>query len=221
MSIDNRMLRVYNEGEPFLGEYIQHLEALNALVKASSGPFEGSIFYEDQSINFSPIPNRTFIAKRKNWAFFCLCGTSLLEIGFNAGHSALLALTANPMLRYIGIDLGGHPYTTACFEYLHSIFNDRVQLLIGDSRTVLKTFPQKSRQFDLASVDGGHDFEFVTSDLSEICRIGVQGTPIIIDDIGHPPIRAAILSAIAKRYLKLNHIPLLAGPTDQIFLEVV
>ena len=35
----------------------------------------------------------------------------LLEIGVNAGHSALLALSANPSLAYHGVDLDGHGYT--------------------------------------------------------------------------------------------------------------
>jgi hypothetical protein len=221
MSVDNRVLRIYNDGEPFLGEYIAHLEKLNSIVRNYPGHFEGSIFYQDQSKDFPPVPDVAFMSKRKNWAFFSLFGSSMLEIGFNAGHSALLALTTNPTLHYTGVDLGGHSYTIPCFEYLKEIFKDRIDIFIGDSTKVLKDFSYKSKKYDLASVDGGHDFQFVTSDLAEICRISASGTPVIIDDIGHPPIRAAILSSIAQRRLKLNHIPLLAGPTDQIFLEVI
>eukprot|EP00966_Prymnesium_polylepis_P302415 6986830-Prymnesium_polylepis.1 len=62
----------------------------------------------------------------------------MLEIGFNGGHSATLALIANPKLDYHAIDLCEHNYTRRCFQLLRFRFPGRVTLTCGDSTVSLR-----------------------------------------------------------------------------------
>jgi hypothetical protein len=64
------------------------------------------------------IPDPIYRYKRPNYLRYVTSGRCLLEIGFNAGHSALLALTANQYLTYTGIDICKYKYTRASFDYL-------------------------------------------------------------------------------------------------------
>ena len=85
----------------------------------------------------------------------------LLEVGVNAGHSALLALSSNPKLQYYGVDIVSHSYTIACVDFLKGEFPGRVHLFPGDSREVLPWLADRSGDlaFDLFSIDGGHTSE--------------------------------------------------------------
>ena len=86
----------------------------------SGVPLEGNLFTEHFQPEIPAVPIEAFRNKRSNYALFCAAGSSLLEIGFNAGHSCMLALSANKDLVYTGVDIGMHAYTQPCFEYLRS-----------------------------------------------------------------------------------------------------
>jgi hypothetical protein len=120
--------------EPCLEAYKSHLIEINKIVLESKEKLEGNLFYfhESTPVLDAPEPGRKH--KRFNYGFFVLGGNKLLEIGFNAGHSALLALTSNPDLVYVGVDLANHRYTIPCFKYLESVFGNRINLIVGDSR---------------------------------------------------------------------------------------
>ncbi len=42
--------------------------------------------------------------------------TTMCEVGFNAGHSALAFLVADPAFRVVSFDLGAHQYVVAAHE---------------------------------------------------------------------------------------------------------
>jgi len=201
--------------DPFWGEYFAHLAALNQIVRQSGAPLERSIFFEHQ-MEPSLAPRFELVEKRRNFAFFAMLGTAMLELGFNAGHSALLALTANKNLSYVAIDPLAHPYARPCFDYLRSVFGNRIKLIAGDPKTILEQFSTSG--FDLASIDGAHDFPTLQSELAELCRILPPASTILLNEASHPPARAALLGAIAAKRLKIFATPL--PPADQIFLEV-
>ena len=62
----------------------------------------------------------------------------MLEVVFNAGHSATLALIANPTLEYHALDLCQHNYTRRCFQLLMFRFPGRVSMTCGDSTVRLR-----------------------------------------------------------------------------------
>lgn len=150
--------------EPGYDDYKEHLIALNRIVRESGAPLEGNPFYYHHDIA-ADRPDVRRINRRRNIALYASTGESLLEIGFNAGHGCLLALTVNPSLRYTGIDIGWNPYAAPCGSYLKSIFKDRFDLIIADSREVLPRMRRASTMFDLIRSDAGHDFDTAQSNL--------------------------------------------------------
>jgi hypothetical protein len=184
----NHFLSLRNsEYDPGYREYAAYLSGLNEVSQQFSGIVEGNLFYDgpnDFIGNFAKAPISRYRGKRRDYATYVLSGSSLLEIGFNAGHSALLALTVNPNLRYFGVDFGNHPYTTPCFEYLRQIFGNRIDLWIGDSRDLIPALRHsKDIKFNLFHIDGGHDFGVAYADLCNVIDFCLDGDVILFDDI--------------------------------------
>ena len=168
--------------EPGYEEYQHHLAALNQIVRESGTLLEGNLFAEHLRPHISDNPVECFRNKRANYAIFCSGGLSLLEIGFNAGHSCMLALTVNTKLRYIGVDIGMHAYTQPCYEYLKSVFGDRIALHIGDSRDVVPSLRRQKERFDLYHLDGGHGFNVAHADLCNLLDFADEGSTLLVDD---------------------------------------
>jgi hypothetical protein len=157
------------------------LKELNRLATDGDAGVEGNLFYfgKPDSIDAPPDPKRN--GKRRNYQFFLLGCRSLLEIGFNAGHSALLALSCNPDLRYVGVDLGRHGYVARCSGLLRERFGDRIDLVTGDSREVMTRFHQRA-PFDRYHVDGGHSIGVASTDLSNVWACAKHGDLVLMDD---------------------------------------
>ena len=182
-SIDRR-----DAAEVFSPRFNRRLEALNQLVVDSGEVLEGNIFYWDRETDFlgrRPVANLT-PARRNLWRATRF-KRQMLEIGFNAGHSALLALSGNPALVYHGVDLAEHTYTQPCVEYLQREFPGRVHFWPGDSR---ETLPYLATQrsdldFDIFHVDGGHTDDLCRADMSNCLRIarGGRGKHLLLDDV--------------------------------------
>ena len=120
------------------------------------------------------------------------------EIGFNAGFSTQVFLTANPKARVVSFDLVEHGYTKVAKEILDKKFPGRHTLIAGDST---KTVPEFGRQnpdvrFDLFFIDGGHDYEVAKADIMNVMPLCTADTAVIIDDLtpwlkwGEGPARA-------------------------------
>lgn len=109
---------------------------------------------------------------------------TILEVGFNAGHSSYVFLNARPDVRVLSFDLGEHQYVPAAKTFIDRKFPGRHELVLGDSRVTvpryLATHPDS--RFDLAFVDGGHDYEVASADLQN-CRGLARGAFVIMDDL--------------------------------------
>ena len=179
------------EWEPAYDLYRDHLAALTKIISDLGYQLEGSLFNKHMISHVPQRPDPDFLSKRRNFALFCTGGDSLFEIGFNAGHSCLLALTVNPELTYVGVDMGYHHYVRPCFEYLRSVFGSRVQLHLGDSREVLPVLREHGkRQYDLYHLDGGHEFGVAHADLTNILSMAQRPATLMFDDTGHPDLDA-------------------------------
>lgn len=106
---------------------------------------------------------------------------NILEIGFNAGHSADTFLTYNSNCNLVSFDIGEHSYVKIAKEYIDRTYPARHTLILGDST---KTIPKYETdiKFDLIFIDGGHSYEVARADLMNCKRFSHKDTIVIIDD---------------------------------------
>lgn len=131
-------------------------EEIARICTMSGEAVEGNCFYLHKRID---APLAELLPKQMNIFSLGRAARHILEIGFNAGHSTLLFLLANPASSVVCFDLCEHAYTRPCFEFLADHFPGRIELYAGNS---LKTVPlfvtqNPDRVFDLVHIDGGHE----------------------------------------------------------------
>lgn len=109
----------------------------------------------------------------------------IMEIGFNAGHSANTFLNANPFADVVSFDLGCHPYVNFAKQYIDMTYEGRHQLILGDSQKTLveygNTNPNKT--FDLIFIDGGHEYDIALNDMMNCMKFAHENTIVILDDV--------------------------------------
>jgi hypothetical protein len=174
--------------EQFSPRFVERLTALNALVRQSGEVLEGGLFYWDREADFvDQPPDATLAPARRNLWRASRFKRAMLEVGVNAGHGALLYLSANPDLVWHGVDICVHSYVEPCVAYLANEFPGRVQLHRGDSREILPRLAthRPELDFDLFHIDGGHTDELCRADVSNCIRLarGGRGKHLVLDDI--------------------------------------
>jgi predicted O-methyltransferase YrrM len=158
------------------------------LVHVGQEDLEGNIWSRNHTIE----PESTLLNKQKNivWLAKELKEGTVLEVGLNAGFSALLFLLSNPTIKLIGYDLGEHEYAKRCVETLQSDFPGRLEVVFGDSRKTLPLLPSKS--FECIHIDGGHSEEVAKSDVKEASRLLKSNGFLLVDDTNLGDVRKAI-----------------------------
>tara|TARA_B100001113_G_scaffold90384_1_gene72333 strand:+ start:1456 stop:3072 length:1617 start_codon:yes stop_codon:yes gene_type:complete len=133
----------------------KHFDKLYTICKEIGEKVEGNCF--TAHLNIDNTINE-LIYKQLNHFSLGMNATNIMEIGFNAGHSSLLYLLANPNSKLTIFDICQHKYTLPCFKYLQSVFPDRLQIFPGDStKTVPEFYTNNSNsKFDLIHIDGAH-----------------------------------------------------------------
>jgi predicted O-methyltransferase YrrM len=130
--------------------------------------------------NCDNIPQQQYTLKRLISDFNI---KNILEIGFNAGHSADLFLS-NSLSNVTSFDINDHNSVKCGKEYIDKKFPSRHTLIIGDST---KTIPEyiinnNSKTFDLIFIDGGHTYEIAMADLLNCKKLAHKDTIVIMDD---------------------------------------
>lgn len=109
---------------------------------------------------------------------------SILEIGFNAGHSADTFLS-HSVAHVVSFDLDARPCVQKAKEYIDQKYPTRHTLIIGDSTQTIplyiKDHPEK--KFDLIYIDGGHSVEVAYADLMNCKKLAHEKTIVIMDDV--------------------------------------
>ena len=122
---------------------------------------------------------------------------SIMEIGFNAGHSALLFLAITPPeTKVVSFDLGEYAYVFAAKRYIDSVFPGRHTLVTGDSTVTIPKYEEQVAhrmkntitapplRFDLIFIDGGHQADIPVKDILNSQRLAsAADTVVAIDDI--------------------------------------
>ena len=192
--------------EVFSDRFITRLKTLNDFVRGAEEVIEGGIFYWDLDADFfDKMPDPSLAPARRNLWRATRFKKSLLEIGVNAGHSALLSLSANDNLIYHGVDIGSHKYTDSCVDYLAREFPGRVRFYPGDSREVLPYLAthHPELEFDIFHVDGGHTDGACRTDISNCIRLARAGfgKHLLLDDIN-----ASWIFDVYCEYVSLGHL---------------
>jgi len=88
---------------------------------------------------------------------------SLMEIGFNAGHSSAFILDNFDDVRVHSYDIGWHKYTESNAQKVKEKYGDRFNFTIKDSK---KIEPKEIQfKYDIMYIDGEHTFEGALSDI--------------------------------------------------------
>jgi predicted O-methyltransferase YrrM len=104
----------------------------------------------------------------------------IMEIGFNAGHSAEAFLKFSKNVHVTSFDVGTHSYLYQGKAYLDERYPGRHELIIGDSTV---TVPQYTGEpFDAIFIDGGHKFPIVQADILNCKRLSHPETIVFLDD---------------------------------------
>ncbi len=175
-------------------ELERHLTAMGDLVRGSCEPLEGNCFYAHYTMN-----RRVELEpKQRNLCVAACHGNKVLEIGFNAGHSALLFLLANPRCTVQIFDMGEHAYSRPCFDYLSNEFPGRMSIVWGDSCVTVPNYicdtigTESWYEFDVVHIDGGHTEVVCESDIRYARLISSWRAWVIIDDIRFATIQTVV-----------------------------
>lgn len=176
----------FQEKESIFEEHIRNIEQI---IRQCSSPkkVEGNSVYHHLSLN------RYADLRNKQINLFH-CGAKaeqrIFEVGFNAGHSAILMLLGRDPSRPTTLticDIAEHAYMKPCVEYVRKVFpNVVIEYIIGDSTRVLPKWIDANQQsigtYDVFHVDGCHSEECAKSDLGCAVKLTCEGGTIIVDD---------------------------------------
>ena len=109
---------------------------------------------------------------------------TVCEIGFNAGHSAVSWLAANPDIFLYSFDLGYHKYTRPIAQYLKQRYPGRFEIILGDSTKTLPKFiaSHPTVKCDVMSIDGGHFYDIALHDFNNFRKMASARNLLHYDD---------------------------------------
>lgn len=172
-------------------EYLRICADLKEIIEDMGEPLEGNCVYRHLSFDWWDV----LLNKRVNYQKAAKGKKLICEIGFNAGHSILAMILANPNAHYVLFDLGIHAYARPCFEYIKKIFPlTAIEIFWGDSRKTLAAYNDGHPEmiFDLVHIDGGHRSEVYSEDWKNSLEATASGSLIIFDDTDSTKINAFI-----------------------------
>lgn len=164
------------------------LDTVKQIVTDSYTPLEGNIFYIHETFTLSQL----LYTKQLN-LFWCgkQATTRICEIGFNAGHSAMVMLLGRDAtsLDFTIFDIGAHPYTAPCVQYIQSTFpHIRFEYVKGDSTLSIPEWIRTNKSaiwtYDIVHVDGGHSEQCISNDMKHADLLVRVNGIIIVDDTG-------------------------------------
>jgi hypothetical protein len=167
------------------------LDDLKKIITNSKAPLEGNNFYKHGTL----ILENWKILKQLN-IFWCgkQALTKICEIGFNAGHSTMLMLLGREKtpLDFLIFDIGRHPYTRPCLNYIKSHFaHVHFEYIEGDSTLTMPKWIETNQThlelYDVVHVDGGHSEHCISNDMKNADLLVKKGGIVIVDDtnFGH------------------------------------
>ena len=99
----------------------------------------------------------------------------VLEIGTYMGHSLLIMLLSNPLLKITCIDISDK-YSLRAVNVLNKYFNNAIKFIHSDSLLALKTL---NDTYDFFHIDGHHDNEYIKKEFNTIINLNLNCDKII------------------------------------------
>lgn len=169
----------------------------------------GNLFYDHLLPNFSQAPLLDECDLKRRRLFEAAQRSSVMfEIGINGGHSALLALMANPNLKLVANDIAAfyppeplcHPevYVPVACETLKHLFPGRVTTIIGDCLTAVPEYVRShpSQHIDLVHIDG--EKTTYRADFENLRPALKSGAIVIFDDSQQERVREVVDSLLKQ-----------------------
>jgi predicted O-methyltransferase YrrM len=109
---------------------------------------------------------------------------NIMEIGFNAGHSADLFLNTKDDIVVTSFDIGQHNYVLYGKSFIDQKYPFRHNLIIGDSKKTVNQFRENNLgvKFDLIFIDGDHSELGAITDLVNSNYLAHKDTIVVLDD---------------------------------------
>ena len=182
------------------------LEELYNLAKEYQKNIEGNVFNGYGKVN----QLKNIIKDSHNY----------LEVGFNAGHSCLVALHSNPKIKNVLIfDINHHKYTEPCFNRLKSWFKHINFIFIkGDSTKTIPNYNNYNIKYDFIHIDGGHSKYIAKSDIINCRKLSSFNHKLLIDDCSIVKTKRCILGVCdaVKECIKEDIIKILNLPDNSV-----
>ena len=184
----------------------QYLNDLKEIIINSKSSLEGNCFYHNGTLNLSS----ELYPKQLNLFW---CGKQgpqkICEIGFNAGHSAMLLLLGSKPSTFTIFDIGHHSYSKPAFEYIQSKFtNTNFEYIEGDSTITVPKWINEHNElysYDIVHVDGGHSDHCISNDMKHAHYLVKKNGIIIIDDTNFGSINKHVdLYLSTKKYIEVR-----------------
>jgi hypothetical protein len=207
--------------EQWTSDALALIRELNTVVVGTGEPLEGNYCH----MHHAEVGRWTPPDPRRSWKreFLRQAVTGLrtfLEVGFNAGHSAAIALSENPDLELTVVDIAEHGYTRECAQVLANAFPGRVKCRWGDSRSLLRRSRGfRATTFDLVHVDGGHGEEVFRHDLDWWLSTSQPGCRLLVDDAYVAHIRGLLEDALAGGEIREAAAGLPSSGENRLFVR--
>lgn len=189
-----------------------YLKDILTLVQNKCDFLDGNLFYVNLQDAINGMPVDSLKEKRRNLANLIKSRNKVLEIGFNAGHSALIMLLANKDTKITIIDTCQHAYTEECFSYLNRSFPGRLKLTKGDSTKVMQAL--NGEKFDLIHYDGGKE-KTISEDLKNSIDLVEDDHILLIDDTQNSKLENIVLELEKEKMIELSKYQTLSKRTDK------
>jgi len=109
---------------------------------------------------------------------------TIVEIGFNVGFSSIAFLESGPDVTVVSFELDRRHGVELAKQFVDERYPGRHELIIGNSVETVPAYAEsKAGTFDLAFVDGGHEYEVATADIRNTCRLVRPGGIVVVDDL--------------------------------------
>lgn len=200
--------------------FLADLRGLNsALVQSLSNcgaplRLNGNLFYAHLQNGFVDAPLlQEAEGKRRRFVEIARRGSTFAEIGVNGGHSLLLAKSANPALKCIGIDICQQidpswarvdVYVPVAMKWLRKRFPGDFRFLVGDSRLEAPRLAVEhpETRLDVLHVDGAKDTYL--RDVLNLLPLMHRDTLVVVDDSNLGEVRTAIRQMVATKLFELH-----------------